>query len=156
MPVLHDADIVRGLGREYTLATVTTVVGAISLGVNGLSAYTPPLQFNTAAFDLNLTAAATDAGDLLDVLVDTSMDGGTTWINIVHYTQLLGNGGAKRETMVISPTGNVGTAPLNTAADLAAAGVRHVLGSQYRVRYVQVDADSDAVFTFTVKMRVLS
>jgi hypothetical protein len=155
MPVLHDADISRGLGREATLATVTTATGAIALGVNGLAAYTPPLIFGAAEFDLNLTAAATDAADTLDVYVDTSMDGGTTWINIVHFTQLLGNGGAKRETMAINPRGNVGTAPTVTAADLAAAGVRHLLGSQYRVRYAQVDANANAVFTFTVKMRVL-
>lgn len=156
MPVLHDADINRGLGREATLATVTTVAGAIALGVNGLAAYTPPLIHGAAEFDLNLTAAATDAADTLDVYVDTSMDGGTLWINIIHFTQLLGNGGAKRETMAINPRGNVGTAPTVTAADLAAAGVRHLLGGQYRVRYAQVDANANAVFTFTVKMRVLN
>lgn len=155
MPVLHDADINRGLGREATLATVTTATGAIALGVNGLAVYTPPLIYGAAEFDLNLTAAATEVGDLLDVYVDTSMDGGTLWINIVHFTQLLGNGGAKRETMAINPRANVGTAPINTAADLAAAGVRHIIGSQYRVRYQQVDANANAVFTFTVKMRVL-
>lgn len=152
MPVMHDADIQRGLGREYTLLSATVAVGAQTVTS---ATYTPPLTFRSAEFDMNLTAAGTDAGDTLDIYVDTSLDGGTLWINIVHFTQLLGNGGVKRETMTINPGGNVGTAPLNTAADLAAAGVRHILGAQYRVRYVQVDADSDAANVFTVKMRVI-
>lgn len=153
MPILHYADAQRGLGREATLASVTTVAGAITLGVNGTGTYTPAFVFREAEFDLNLTAAATDVGDTLDVYVDTSLDSAVTWINIVHFTQLLGNGGAKRETMVLNPGGNVGTAPINTAADAAAAGVRHILGAQYRVRYAQVDANANAAFTFTVKAR---
>ncbi len=153
MPVLHDADIVRGLGREFTLLSATTAVAAQS--VTGAT-FIPPLLFSIAEFDLNVTAAATDAADTFDAYVDTSLDGGTTWINIVHFTQVLGNGGAKRETMTINPGGNVGTAPINTAADAAAAGVRHILGSQYRTRYVQVDADSDAAIAFTIKMRVIA
>jgi hypothetical protein len=153
MPIAHYADAQRGLGRETTLASVTTVAGAITLGVNGLGTYTPPFVFREAIFDLNVTAAATDVGDLLDVYVDTSLDGGTLWINVVHFTQVLGNGGAKRETMTLNPGGNVGTAPINTAADAASAGVRHILGALYRVRYSQTDANSNGTFTFTVKAR---
>lgn len=151
--VYHDADIQRGAGREFTLATLAATVGALS--VTG-STVTPNLIHSIAVFDLDVTAAATAAGDTLDVYVDTSLDGGTSWRNIVHFTQLLGDGGVKRETMTINPGGNVGTAPLNTAADAASAGVRHLLGSQYRARYVQVDATTqNAGFAFTLKMRVI-
>lgn len=151
MAVMHDADIVRGLGRAQTLATIATAAGAVS--TTG-STVIPGVPITYAQFDLNVTAAATAAGDTLDVYVDTSMDSGTTWINIVHFTQVLGNGGAKRETMTINPSGNVGTAPINTAADAASAGVRHILGGQFRARYVQVDATTqDAAFAATVKAR---
>lgn len=151
MPVLHDADIQRGLGRSVTLASVTTAAGAVSTSA---TAYTIQQPFTLAQFTLNVTAAATDVGDTLDVYLDTTFDGGTNWINIIHFTQLLGNGGAKEETSAINPSGNVATAPINTAADAAAGAIRHLLGDQVRVRYVQVDGDSDGTFTFTVQMRL--
>lgn len=152
MPVLHAQDILHGLGREATLVSVTTVAGALSVTSPTLL---PQLQYFAAEFDLNVTAAATDVGDTLDVYVDTTMDGAATWLNVVHFTQCLGNGGAKHETAVVNPTASVAVAPVNTAADGASGAVRNLLGSSFRVRYVQVDANANASFAFTVKMRAI-
>jgi len=138
----------RSLGERVRLASVTTVVGAIPAGA--VTAKTGLWSSGFGVFVLNLSAAATDVGDTLDIYVDTSIDGGTTWINIIHFAQLLGNGGAKQFAAAITPSANVGTAPVDVSADAAAGAIRHYLGDQFRVRYVQVDADSDAAFTFTV------
>ena len=48
-------------------------------------------------FLLDVTALATDVDDTLDVYIDTSYDGGTSWVNIVHFTQVLGNASAQKE-----------------------------------------------------------
>ncbi len=50
-----------------------------------------------ALFQLDVTAAATEVGDLLDVYLQHSFDGGTTWDDFVHFTQVLGDGGAKKD-----------------------------------------------------------
>lgn len=151
MSIPYLGDVNHGGSRDYTLFSGTTAVGAQTVTA---AIVVPALMFNYAMVDLNLTAAATDAADTLDVYVDTSLDAGTLWVNVVHFTQILGNGGAKRETVVINPSGSVAVAPVNTAADAAAGAVRNILGGRFRVRYVQVDANSNAAFAFTVKLRV--
>ena len=50
--------------------------------------------YKSATVFLDVTVAATDAADTLDVYVEYSPDGGTVWDNLVHFTQALGNGGA--------------------------------------------------------------
>ena len=100
------------------------------------------------AFELDVTAAATDAGDLLDVFVQTTIDG-TNYVDIAHFTQVLGNGGAKRYfTKVIA---SVATAEFENATALGAAAVRNLMGIYYRVRWTVTDAGTDnASWTFAV------
>jgi hypothetical protein len=128
-----------------TIATVTTVSGAIAAGLDSV---TLPSSMQAVSFVLDVTAAATDAGDLLDVKVQTMLDG-TNWVDVVHFTQVLGNGGAKRFVAKIT----AGTAETLFADAALAAGttVRHLFGDEWRVHVTQVDGDNDASFTFTVK-----
>src|SRR5437660_118819 len=49
---------------------------------------------SAAIFILNVTAAAAAAGDTLDVWLQHSWDDGTTFDDFLHFTQVLGNGGA--------------------------------------------------------------
>lgn len=104
-------------------------------------------------FQLNVTAAATDVGDTLDVYLQHSVDGGTTWDDFVHFTQVLGNGGAKT---FIARWNSIGAAPeaeLGAPQDAAmSAGVlQQPLGRDWRVKWVIVDAGTDnASFTFGV------
>lgn len=111
--------------------------------------------FTEAEFILDVTAAATDATDTLDVYIDFSPDGGLSWVNAIHFTQVLGNGGAKKELAKI--TANTGlatpTAPLNIASDAASGAVRNIsLFECVRYRAVSVDASTDnGSFTYSLK-----
>jgi hypothetical protein len=132
-------------GDRITVATVTTVAGAIAAG--STTAMQLPGMVSAMAFELDLTAAATDAGDTLDVTVQTLIDG-TNWVDVVHFTQCLGNGGAKRYFAKIAA--GLAENMFENGAALAAGSVRHLLGDSWRLKYVQVDADTDGTFTFSV------
>ena len=96
---------------------------------------------------LDLTAAATDVGDTLDVYVQTTIDG-TNWVDVYHFTQMLGNGGAKRYYGKL--LFDAALTEFENAAALGAAAGRSIFGSQYRVRWAITDADVDCSFTFSV------
>lgn len=104
--------------------------------------------FEAVTFQLDVTVAATDVGDTLDVYVQTTIDG-TNWVDIVHFTQVLGNGGAKRFFSKISAS--LALTEFENATALGAAAVRHIVGDRYRVRWAITDASTDnASFTFGV------
>lgn len=130
---------------RVTLASVTTAAGAIAAGTG--DAVHLPGMVNGFAFELDVTAAATDADDTLDVYVQTTLDG-TNWIDVVHFTQCVGNGGAKRHIGKV--LAGAAETMFEAGAALAAGSVRNLLGDKWRVKYVQVDADSDGTFTFAV------
>jgi hypothetical protein len=98
---------------------------------------------------LDVTAAATDVGDTLDVYVQTTLDGGTNWVDIYHFTQVLGNGGAKRYFGKV--VADASLTEFENATALGAAAGRAIFGSAYRVRWAITDASTDnASFTFSV------
>jgi len=100
---------------------------------------------------LDVTAAASEGTDTLDVYVDVLAADAATWLNAVHFTQVLGNGGAKKFFAVLDPS-NPGTAVIDVTADAAAGAVRPALfGAQLRGRYTIVDGGGVAAsFTFSV------
>jgi hypothetical protein len=100
---------------------------------------------------LNITAAATEGTDTLDVYVDVLGPDAATWLNAIHFTQAIGTGGAKKFWAVLDPS-NPGTAVVDVTTDAAASVVRPSLfGSQIRGRYVEVDAGGAASsFTFAL------
>lgn len=102
-----------------------------------------------ATFQLDVTAAATEAGDTLDVFVQTTLDG-TNWVDVVHFTQVTGNGGAKRHFAKVAATEP--QAMFENATALAAGSVRNVVGTTWRARWVVVDVatTSNQSFTFSV------
>jgi len=112
-------------------------------------------SFVEAEFILDVTAAATEVGDTLNVFIDFSPDGGSTWVNAIHFTEVLGNGGAKRELAKINANTGLATAtaPLNIAADAASGAVRNIsLFENLRYRAVIADAGTDnASFTYSLK-----
>lgn len=101
-------------------------------------------------FVLAVTAAATAAGDTLDVYIDWSLDG-TTYYNGAHFTQVLGNGGAKAFYTVFDPTTGT-TADVACSADQAAnTTVPTLFGPYVRGRYTLVDSGGHAQsFTFSL------
>jgi hypothetical protein len=75
----------------------------------------------------------------MDVYIDSSFDG-TTWFNVVHFPQILGNGGAKKYMATLDPAGAAGTACINITSDAAVNTVRpSMFGDRLRVRTVNVD-----------------
>ncbi len=117
--------------------------------VTGLGGY------RQIAVQLKLTDAKADVGDTLDVYIDTSFDGGTTAVNCIHFTQVLGNGAdAITEVAILDPGGTPGTDVVDATSDLASGKVSPTLcGDALRVRYVVVaDADEveDQSFNFSV------
>lgn len=98
---------------------------------------------------LNVTAAATDVGHTFDVYIDTSCDGGTTWHNIGHFTQVLGNGGAKKFVMALR-SDNPGTSAVLDVTSDASAGATRQYGINDRLRYRSVNVGPGS-FTFGIK-----
>jgi hypothetical protein len=134
-------------GEYFTLRA--SAVTAATAGTNG-TAYTLSGERLVIMLYMSVTALATDVGDTLDVYVDISPDGGTTWINAVHFPQQLGTGAAVKYVATLEATAGM-TAPLVVTADAAVNVVRQgILGSQIRARYVMVDADADGNFTWSL------
>ena len=88
---------------------------------------------------LDVTAAATDAADTLDVVVSTKI-GTETAINIQYFTQVLGNGGVKRYIANIVP--NVTVTEYAYAA-LTAATKKDILGDSIQCKWTIVNSSTD-------------
>lgn len=102
---------------------------------------------NGAIFDCDLTVVALAAGDTFDLFVQTRIDG-ALWIDVVHFTQMLGNGGVLR--FIAKIAGNEPEADFEIGAALGASAVRQLLGNEFRARWVI--AGPTPSFTFTLNM----
>jgi hypothetical protein len=101
-------------------------------------------------FILDVTAAASEVTDTLDVYVDWSLDN-VTYYNGGHFTQCLGNGGAVSYYMVFDPSAGVATDVDVTADQAVSTVVPSLFGPYVRARWVEVDAGGVASsFTFSV------
>jgi len=109
-------------------------------------------KLKAAIFQLAVSAAATESGDLLDVYVQHSPDDGTTWDDFIHFTQVLGNGGAKKYIATwlrdVTPESEI-KAPADAA--LAAGVLQGPIAPLLRVKWVIVDASTqNASFTLSL------
>ena len=134
-------------GETFTLAA-SAARGATAV-TNGTAVYFGGERQRFIVF-LNVTAAATDVTDTLDVYVDFSLDD-VTFYNGGHFTQVLGDGGVKAFYMVFDPS-NPGTAGIAVATDAAVNTVRPALiGPYVRARWVIVNPGGGAAsFTFSI------
>lgn len=106
--------------------------------------------FLALVLQLEVTAAATESSDTLDVYLQTTLDGGSSWVDVYHFTQVLGNGGAKKYFGKI--VADAALTEFENGAALGAAAGRAIFGSSYRVRWAITDASTqNASFTFSVK-----
>lgn len=129
------------------VASAARTVSGVSTGI----AFPEPTT--TAQFVLRVTAAGTLVGDTLDVYLQTSYDGGTSWDDFAHVTQVLGNGGAK--AFIVDWARDVTpTTPLKAVQDAAmAAGVNQgPVGSLIRAKWVIVNGGGTHSFTFDLLM----
>lgn len=133
-----------------------TLVASAARTADGNSGPLTPVRhpelLRSARFLLDVTAAATDVGDTLDVYVQQTYDG-TNYTDLAHFTQVLGNGGAKKYIAEwfrdLTPESEM-RAPADASM---AAGVLQggKIGTAIRVKWVIVDAGTANVsFTFSV------
>jgi hypothetical protein len=99
-------------------------------------------------FILACTDVATDAGDTLDVYIDTLFDT-ATWINAAHFTQIIGTDANTTSFFATVMPENLGVST-NITSDCAVGTTRGIVGSQWRARWVVVDADADASFIWSL------
>ena len=79
---------------------------------------------------LNVSNADTDAGDTLDVFVDVLGPDGATWLNAIHFPQVIGTAAACKAFAVLD-SDNPGALAIAVTADAAPSAVRPALfGSQ--------------------------
>lgn len=110
---------------------------------------------------LDVSEAANDVDDTLDVKIQHSPDNGFTWDDIVHFTQVLGNGGAVKEMAFIgleaiglaASPGNELRAPSTDL--LAGCVVQGPVFPYIRAVGTIVDADGDGGFTYSVTMQAI-
>jgi hypothetical protein len=103
---------------------------------------------NGYSFVLDVTATATAVDDTLNVYIQTMIDG-VNWVDVVAFTQVLGNGNAKRHIAKLSS--DAALTMFENGAALTAGSIRNLCGDQWRARWVVVDADTaNASFTFSV------
>lgn len=101
-------------------------------------------------FVLDVTAAATSMNDGVSVYVQTRIDDGSgeaNWFDVVRFSTVLGNGGAKQHVERIAS--NSTEAGFSTGTALAAGTVRHIMGDEWRVKWATQEL-FDASFTFGV------
>jgi hypothetical protein len=108
------------------------------------------------ALQLVVSAAGTGAGDTLNVYVQHSVDGGSTYDDFISFTQVLGNGGTKRfEAQWVRDA--IPNTPLRAASDgaLSPGVILGPVGDNWRIKWVIVDGSS-ASFTFALEARLLN
>jgi hypothetical protein len=135
--------------------TLATAAGLAAGTTTYAAPATPAQHFEQlvgAVFFLNVTAAGVGAGDTLDVYVQHSLDDGVNYDDFVHFTQALGNGGAKKFKAVWLLYGGTPTVALGPLLDgTMAAGVNQgPVGPMWRTKVIAVGGT--AAFTFTLSV----
>lgn len=118
---------------------------------SGNTQSTPVLltRYPIIEFVLDVTNADTDAADTLDVTVQTRIAG--LWLDVVHFTQVIGTDAAKR--FVAKILASEPQTMYDVATALAAGSIRHIMGPEYAVSWTIVDGApgvGDQSFTFSV------
>jgi len=135
------AELMKRITFEATEVLASTTETATAAG----DAVRLQSQVNALGFTLDVTDADAAGGDTLDVYVQTKLDA-SDWTDVVHFTQVLGNGGAVRHIARVSA--GLAQTMFAVSAALTAGNVRHLLGDEWRVRWVV--SGGTAEFTFSV------
>jgi len=108
-------------------------------------------QIRQALVVLDIASSTHDAGDVLNVYVDVSLDNCVTWLNAIHFTQQAGNGAAAKQYALLALDSGAATV-VTVTADAASGAVRPtLLGPQMRARWTIADSgDGDQSHTFRV------
>lgn len=132
--------------REFDYSTELLASATKTSTANGAAKRLPDGIWAAIAFTLDVTAAATVAGDTLDVVIETTHDG-TNYTEVAHFSQVLGTATTVREVAKIVASAT--QAVFDPTAALGAGAVRHVIGDQWRVKWTI--AGPSPSFTFSVQ-----
>lgn len=136
------------MAETLRASTVTTASGSLALTPSQVG------RIVSAVFLLDVTAAATDVDDTLNVFLQHSVDGGSTYDDFVAWTEVLGNGGAKAEQAHWSRVA-LPESELRAAVDAALGDgvLQGPVGNDWRLKWTIVDPGAGtASFTFAVTM----
>ncbi len=106
---------------------------------------------------LDVTAAATDVGDILAVWLQGTVDG-TNFYDLGRFADVLGNGGTKRYLMILNREYAAESEIVTpTDATMSASTVNQgPFPDTLRIKYTVTDAGTDnASFTFSVKINAI-
>jgi hypothetical protein len=141
---------VKSDGESFVL--LPSAARGATAGTNGTPVDVPTRM--AFAILLEFTAKADDVDDTCNVYIDMLI--GATWINAVHFTQVLGNAAdASKEYAMLMPSAS--TVTINTTSNAGSGVIRpEVIGSQMRARWIIIDpTGADASFTFSVTVYAL-
>lgn len=129
---------------------VTLLASAVKTVTGQSTAVRLPGMVNAYVFTLDLTNAATDNADTLDITIQTKVDG-TNWVDVCAYTQILGDGSNTLRFGMKVVAGAAQAIYTATTGLVAGNAVRNLVGDEWRVSWVIVDDGVDnATFTFSV------
>lgn len=136
------------------MTQATWISSAAVTAAGTSSTVTLPRDTKSVIVQLDVTAAATEVGDILAMWLQGTVDG-TNFYDLGRFADVLGNGGAKRYLMVISreytPESELITP---TDATMTASTVNQgPFPDKLRMKYTVTDAGGDnASFTFSVSL----
>lgn len=129
-------------------ATAGTVTGTEMYVLEGFP------QASGAVFVLDVTDADAASGDKLDVYIQAKLDD-NNWVDIVHFTQVLGNG-SDDLTHIAKIGAGLAETQFEVGAALASGAIRNLLASSLRTKYVIIDGGAHTQsFTFSISAIIL-
>lgn len=131
--------------KKFEVVTIQSSTTETETGNSGTAGVRLPFC-QAVAFVLDVTAVGTAAADTGDFFIQTMIDG-TNWVDVVHFTQLAGDGGAKRYVAKVSA--DIALTEFENGTALGAAAVRNLIGDKWRARWAIVD-DTTPTYTFSI------
>lgn len=132
---------------------MATILASSARTADGTQTFSVRPRCSSILLQLDVTAAATDVGDILALWVQGTIDG-TNYYDIGRFADVLGNGGAKRFFMTLQRTGSIAESDIVTPTDAAMAAATVNYGpfpDSLRLKWTVTDAGADnASFTFSV------
>lgn len=108
-----------------------------------------PFPPNAMGFSLKVLGSASSTSGTLNVAIQTRLRGSSDYVDVLAFTQI-----ANPSTAIAFHFGKICAdstmATFSAASSLAAGGVRHMLGDEWRVRYTATAATSTVNWTCEV------
>lgn len=132
-------------GEVLEAGTVARLVSANG----GIEAYLPDCR--AVLMVLETTDLDSLTGDELNVFIQTFVGG--AWLDVCHFTQLLGDDADDEQIHIAKLTADLAAAMVEDIDVLAATNIRNFIGTKWRCRWEITDGGGAHSFTFSVKIQ---